>query len=491
MSDPLPDLRQALSEPLSHPDAAALRGYAEQTIDWLLHHLDTLSEQSVGRTESRIEMQKILSEPLPEVGCGFERGLAEFQSKVAPFAFRVNHPRFLAFIPSAPNFISVLGDLLGSGTNFFSSVWLEACGPAQVELVVLDWFRSLLGLPHGTRGILTSGGSEANLTALLVARESLTFAERAQAVVYASEQRHGSIDRAGRIIGLRPDQIRPVPTGADFRLDVAALHKVIRRDLASGKMPWVVVANAGATNTGTIDPLTALADLCAEQRLWFHVDAAYGWAGVLSELEKPHFEGIHRADSITLDPHKWFGQPFEVGCVLVREGRRLMDTFAIRPDYMQDVVPSADEVNFADHSLALTRRFRALKIWLSVKVLGLGWFRALVERSCRLAELAQNLLRESPHFEILCPRRLSIICFRYLPGLARGYRASSDPALDRLNLDLADALRATGRAFLSTTRLHGRVALRMCFVNWRTTSNDVEDIVAQLSQVGQQLSESD
>src|SRR5205823_8430236 len=186
---------------------------------------------------------------------------------------------------------------------------------------------------------------------------------------------------------------------------------------------------------------------------------------------------IARADSITLDPHKWFGQTFEAGCVLIRAGRRLAETFALRPDYLQDVAPAEDEINFADHGLSLTRRFRALKIWLSGKVLGVEWYRELVLRYYRLAALDEALLEQSPAFEMLCQRQLSIVCFRYVPAELRQRTAANEPELDRLNLAIVDAVRATGRAFLSSTRLHGRVALRFCFVSWRTTAADVAAIV--------------
>jgi len=235
-----------------------------------------------------------------------------------------------------------------------------------------------------------------------------------------------------------------------------------------------------------VDPLAALADFCREQRLWFHVDAAYGWPGVLIPEEKSKLDGIGRADSITLDPHKWFGQPFEAGCVLVRQGRQLVQTFAIRPEYMQDVEPAEEEVNFADRGLALTRRFRALKIWFSVKVLGLSWFRELVRRSCRLADFAQGLLEESRSFEILSSRQLSIVCFRYMPANFSAQNESEEERLDRLNLAIVEGVRASGRAFLSSTRLNGRVALRLCFVNWRTTAADVEEVVSLLETAGRQ-----
>jgi len=484
MTDPshLERLRAELAGPMPHPDPETLRAQGDQVLGWVLHHFTSLAEQPVGLTASRAAMEALLREPAPEQGDDFARVLADFRDKVAPFAFRVNHPRFLAFVPGAPTFLSVLGDMLCAGTNFFAGVWLEAAGPSEVELVVLDWLRTFLGYPAEARGILTSGGSEANLTALLVAREGLSFADRPRAVLYVTEQRHGSIDRAAQVIGLRPDQLHRVPAGDDFLLQPTALAGAVAGDRQAGRLPWAVVANAGTTNTGAVDPLADLGRLCRREQLWLHVDAAYGWPAILTPEGKAVLDGIAGADSITLDPHKWFGQTFEVGCVLVRDGQRLAATFRLRPDYLQDVEPAGDEVNFADQGLALTRRFRALKIWLSVKVLGVAWFRALVARSCRLAELAQRLLEGAGAFEILSPRRLSIVCFRYRPP-----QPAAEEALDGLNLALADGLRATGRAFLSSTRLHGRVALRLCFVNWRTTAADVEEVVQLLLAIGQRL----
>ena len=483
----LEQLRRELASPLPHPDAAAQRDMSGQVVAWILQHFATLSEQPIGRAASWAEMESLLHEPPPEQGSDFAQVFDQFQQKITPHAFRTNHPRFLAFIPSAPNFVSVLADFLCSATNFFSSVWLEAAGPAQVELTVLDWFKSFLGYPPQASGILTSGGSEANLTALLVAREHLTYEERGQAILYLTQERHWSMDRAAKIIGFRPDQLRPIGGDDQFRMKPAALREAIHEDRCAGRLPWAVVANAGATNTGAIDPLMDLADLCRLEKLWLHVDAAYGWPAVLLPEEKPRLAGIERSDSITLDPHKWFAQPFEAGCVLIRDGPRLAQTFTLRPDYMQDVEPAPEEVNFADRGLALTRRFRALKIWLSVKVLGIAWFRDLIARGCRLAELAQGFLEQSPRFEILSPRQLSIVCFRYVPAELRPDNEEDQPALDRLNLALIDAVRASGRAFLSSTRLHGRVAVRLCFVNWRTTAADVEEVVRLVERVGEQL----
>lgn len=480
MADRLAVLRRSLAEPLRDPDAAEARRHADAVLSWVLDYMEKMPERPASGLASRAELDALLAGPPPERGEGFDRALAEFAAKVAPYAFRPAHPRMLAYIPSAPAYASVFGEVLAAGANFFAGTWLAGSGPAEVELVVLDWFRQILGMPNGTRGVITTGGSEANLTALVVAREPLLFADRARAVLYLSEQRHGSVDRAAKIIGMRPDQLRPVAADEEFRMRPYALAEAVRRDREEGRLPWAAVANAGATNTGTVDPITELAAVCRTERLWYHVDAAYGWSAALTREGKAALAGVELADSVTLDPHKWFAQPFEAGCVLVREGRCLGDTFWIRPDYMQDVNrPDTAEVHFADYGLALSRRFRALKIWMSVKALGLGWFRELVERCCRLAEYAEAALRGRADFEILCPRQLSIVCFRYRPAVAD----LSNERLDQLNLELVERLRATGRAIISSTRLRGRVALRFCFINPRTTSADVDEVVGLLASL--------
>jgi glutamate/tyrosine decarboxylase-like PLP-dependent enzyme len=420
----------------------------------------------------------LLLEPPPEVGRDFAASFAAFRERIAPYAYHIDHPRFLAFIPAAPVVPAVVGELLCAGCNFFAGVWREGAGPAEVERVVLGWFRDWLGLPHTTAGALTSGGSEANLTVLAVARHKLSYAERADAVLYVAPQRHASIDRAAMVIGLRPDQMRSVSAGDDdLRLSPTVLAEAVRRDREAGRRPWAVIANGGATNTGAVDPLAALADLCAAERLWLHVDAAYGWSAVLVPEGRAALDGIGRADSVTLDPHKWFAQPYDAGCVLVRNGRLLEETFSQRPDYMQDVMADEEaEVNFADRGLTLTRRFRALKIWLSVQVLGVGWFRRLIDHCLRLAEYAEGLLTASG-FRMVVPRSLGVVCFRHEPpGVSDG------EALDRHNRDTQEAVNAMGRAFLTSTRLGGRLTLRMCFVNWRTTAADVEEVVRLLAE---------
>ncbi|HKA05741.1 MAG TPA: aminotransferase class V-fold PLP-dependent enzyme [Gemmataceae bacterium] len=425
-------------------------------------------------------MRSVLDRPPRDAGRPFADILADFRRHIEPNAFRVNHPRFLAFVPGVPCFPSVLGDWLTAAANFFAGVWLEAAGPAQVETTVLDWFRQWLGMPETTRGLLTTGGSEANLTALVVAREQVPFAERGKMVLYVADQRHWSVDRAAKVMGLQPTQIQLVPVDDEFRLRGEALAAHVRNDRERGLCPWAAVANAGSTHTGAVDALSEVASVCRKESLWFHVDAAYGWAATLTDEGRRELAGIGDADSVTLDPHKWLAQTFDVGCLLARDGRLLPATFASRPDYLQDVTPNEGEINYADHGIALTRRFRALKIWVSIQMLGLEWFRRLVRHSFALADYAQAVLEAAGVFEILCPRRLSIVCFRYVPK-------SGNHHLDTLNARLAAALRDTGRAFLSSTRLRGAFAIRMCFINWRTTAADVDEIVGLLVRLGAEV----
>jgi aromatic-L-amino-acid decarboxylase len=474
-------LRAACARPLDHPDADERRRACQQVVDFVLDDFAKLGEGPVGRTTAPDALAALLCTPPPEQGAAFDRVMLEFCEKIAPHALRTNHPRFLAFVPGAASFPSLLGDWLCVGLDHFNGTWLAASGAAQVELVVLDWFRQILGYPAEASGILTGGGSEAILTALVAARERLPYNRRQHAVLYTSDQRHCSVDRGARIAGLRPDQIRVLPTAADLRLAPEVLRRAIEEDAGAGKTPWLVVANAGTTNTGAVDSLNEVADLCGEHGLWLHADAAYGWAAALTEEGRRLLHGIERADSISLDPHKWFAQTFDVGCLLMRRGAALAETFGLRPEYLQDAQAGDGAVNFGERGIALTRRFRALKIWFSVKVLGIDWFRRLVGHCLNLARFAEHLLRETAPFEVLARGELSVVCFRYAPGGWAG------DALDELNHATCAAAIGTGRIFLATTRLQGVVALRMCFINWRSTAADVEETVRLLGDIGRRL----
>jgi len=471
-------LRQACAHPLPQPSDAELRDAMSLIARYLHEDYARLPDAPVGATATRSEMEALLREPAPELGTPFAQVFDQIKTRIAPYSLRPQHPRFLAFIPGAPTFVSVLGDWLCAGLNFFAGVWKEAPAAAQIEILVLDWFKEFLRLPQEALGVLTGGGSEANLLALVTARASRSRAERPRLIAYVCAQRHFSIDRAFLVMDLDPERIRPVAIDETGRLCPADLERLIAEDRSLGNVPWLVVANAGSTNRGVVDPLDEIAEVCTRHSLWFHVDAAYGWPAVLTPQGKELLKGIERADSLTLDPHKWFAQTFEAGCVLIREGHRLPAAFQMRAEYMQDVVPGEGEINFCDHGIALTRRFRALKIWFSIKVLGVAWFRRLVEHCRALAEYAAERIRALPGYEIVSEPSLSILCFRRVPAGASAQETND------ANLRICESVRETGQAFLSTTQLGAIVCLRLCFVNYRTTADDVDIVVQLLMDVG-------
>jgi glutamate/tyrosine decarboxylase-like PLP-dependent enzyme len=320
---------------------------------------------------------------------------------------------------------------------------------------------------HGD-GLARHGGSAANLTALVCAREARAEATHDDLVVYVSDQAHSSIARALRIVGVRPDQVRVLPVGDDLRLEPATLAAAIDADARAGRLPFFAVANAGATSSGAVDPLAELAELCRQNGLWLHVDAAYGGFAVLTERGRRALAGLGLADSITLDPHKWLYQPYECGCLLVRDVRALRAAFEISSDYLHDAEPANDEVNFADLGLQLSRTSRAFKLWLSLQTFGIDVFRGAIDECLDLAELAQEWIEASDRLELVAPPSLGTICFR---------RRGQD---DEATHGLVGALEASGLGFISSTRVHGRPALRLCILNHTTTADDVEQVLTFL-----------
>jgi glutamate/tyrosine decarboxylase-like PLP-dependent enzyme len=306
------------------------------------------------------------------------------------------------------------------------------------------------------------------------------------AVIYLSDQTHASVDRAIKVLGFRPDQLQRVPVDSSYRISVEALTNQIERDAQAGRRPFCVIANAGTTNTGAIDPLPELADVCQSRSLWLHVDAAYGGFAVLTERGRQWLEGLNRADSITLDPHKWLYQPYEAGCVLVKDVSWLKQTFQYLPEYMQDAAPERGKVNFCDYGLQLTRQFRALKVWMSLKKYGVRAFRQAIDQSLDLTLLAEALLDRSPVCEILSRAHLGIVCFRYVPRGFQPATEADEEHLNRLNEKLVELILHDGRAMLTSTRLNSRFAIRFCILNHRTRKEDVEETVMLIERLGKE-----
>jgi glutamate/tyrosine decarboxylase-like PLP-dependent enzyme len=353
-----------------------------------------------------------------------------------------------------------------------------------VELVVMDWFKGMLGLPDTAAGLLVSGGSVASLTALAVARHAVLNDEARDARVYLSNQTHASVDRGLRILGISAAQMRRIPTDTSFRMDTAELEREIQRDLEAGFRPFAVVANAGATNTGAVDPLASIAEIARAYSLWFHVDAAYGGFAALTERGRRSLSGIEQADSVALDPHKWLYCSFEAGCVLVRNGGLMRETFRIMPEYMADVARQEREVNFCDYGLQLTRSFRALKVWMALKTYGARRFRQIIDRCLDLTEYAARLFERSPRIELVTRPQLGIFTFRYVPE--RLPATDTQAYLNRLNEKLVANITASGKLMLSSTRLGPQTVLRLCVLNHRTRKEDVKEALSIIEQLGRE-----
>lgn len=455
-------------------DADTMREHGYAMVDFLVEHLTAPDAPALVRATPE-EMAGRIPAEAPGGPEDFHTILSRLRDDVLPFMSRSEHPRYFAFIPSSATWPSALGDFLAAATNVYCGSWMEAAGPSQVELVVLRWFADWLGLPESTAGVLVSGGSAANMTALAAAREHAVGAMTDDIVAYVSDQAHSSLARAGRILGFRPDQLRVIPVDDDFAMRADALTAAIGADLSRGRRPIFVSAAAGATNSGSIDPLPAIADICAEHGMWMHVDAAYGGFAVLTERGRAALTGIERADSVTLDPHKWLYQPFECGAVLVRDGVRLRRAFEMTPDYLKDAVVADGEVNFADRGLQLSRMARAFKIWTSIRYFGLDAFRATINRALDLALEAQRVIEASEHFELLLPTHLGIVCFR-----RRFAGVDDETRLDAMNAALVHALDESGFGLVSSTRLKGRYAIRLCVLNHTSGLREVRDVLSWL-----------
>lgn len=471
-------------------DEHSMRRAGYRVVDWIVDRIVSLRQTNLGRELKREETERLLREPMPEESTNFDEVFSEYVQKVAPNAMQLDHPRFFAFIPSAPNFASILADALVAGSNVFAGTWMESSGPSQVELVVIDWFKQLLGLPQKAAGLLTSGGSVANLTALAVARRAALSDTTRGAVVYLSDQTHASIERGLRLLGFEAGQLRRMPTNAECRLSPGPLLDQLRRDRKAKLRPFALIANAGTTNTGAVDPLDELARIARQHSLWFHVDAAYGGFAGLTERGRRLLRGIENADSVVLDPHKWFYCPFETGCVIVREGRLMRETFRILPEYMRDVEREEREVNFCDYGLQLTRSFRALKVWMAVKTYGARRFAEVINQCLDLTLYAALLFEKSPHFEIRTRPSLGIFTFRYIPQEIPRNGPKREAFLNQVNEDLVRRAAASGRLMLSSTRLGQRWVLRLCFLNHRTRKEDVREALRLIEQFGQEAAAS-
>jgi aromatic-L-amino-acid decarboxylase len=449
------------------PDRAAMTAMAAAAAELVADFVEVLPSAPAVNVDAAgvpalVESLAAPPAETPSAG-GFDDLLATFREAAAA-AIETAGPSYMAYVGGGGLYTSALAEFVARGVNRFTG--LAAFAPALVamEESTIRWLAREFGLPGASGGLLTTGGSMATLVAVVAARtEHLDRRGHHldRGTVYVTAHTHQSLAKAARIAGVRPDQVRVVPTTADLRLDPAAAEELIAADRAAGRIPFLLVGTAGTTNTGTVDPLGRLADLARDQGLWFHVDGAYGGFFHLTERGRARLAGIERADSLVLDPHKGLFLPHGTGVVLVREAATLRRAFGSGGDYLQDVTDGDGEgdalPDYADIGPELTRDFRGLRLWLPLHLHGVGAFRAALDEKLDLAALAYDDLRANARLELPWPPDLSTVAFRLAP-----------PAGDRQNQDLLARINATRRVHLSSTRIHDRHTLRLCIISHRT-----------------------
>ena len=384
------------------PEVMRRLGY--KVVDMVVDRLERRGAEAAIRSGDAADLAASLGGPAPRKAMDAEASLELLADVALAHMQHGDHPRYFARVPGPSSYAAVLGDWLGTGFNAMCSSWGGGAGPATVELVVLDWLREMVGLPHGTEGVLLSGGSLANLTAFAAARN-----ETGPGIVYMTDQTHASLGRNLRLMGRTDEDVRVLETDAAFKMPVDALVDAIRRDKSAGRRPQMVIATAGTTNTGAVDPLEPIADLCRAEGIWLHVDGAYGAPAAITSAGRRAMAGLERADSLALDPHKWLFQPYDVGACLVTRPGALERCFSMTPEYLKDVQGGAGEVNFNSRGPELSRRSRALKLWMTFRAYGVDAIRDAVQAGIDKAEFAEAYLRARPErWTVASPAQLGV-----------------------------------------------------------------------------------
>lgn len=466
-----------------------LRSLGHRMVDDLLTYLQTVRERPVWRPIPA-GVRSFFKGPVPRKPEGAEQAYVDFREQVLPHPMGNIHPRFWGWVMGTGTPLGALTEMLAAGMNPNMGGGDHVAN--LVEAQVLDWCKEMLGFPLEASGLLVSGGSMANLVGLTVARNARAgFDVRRQGVrgasgpltVYASVETHSSVQKGVELLGLGSEALRLVPVNAQFEIEVGALERMLREDRAAGCRPICVVGNAGTVGTGAIDDLRALADLSAREDVWFHVDGAFGSLAALVPEYRPRLAGMERADSIAFDLHKWMYVPFEAGCTLVRDAEVHRRAFSLRPDYLTHAERglAAGTLWFSDYGIQLTRGFRALKVWMSLKEHGLDRYARLVRQNIGQARYLAQLVRQAPDLELLAPVPLNIVCFRYVaPG-------RDEAALDALNQELLIQLHEQGIAVPSNLTLAGRFALRVAITNHRSRREDFDLLVREARRIGAEL----
>jgi aromatic-L-amino-acid/L-tryptophan decarboxylase len=492
-------------EPDLPPETFRQLGY--RVVDMIADYYSSLRERPVFPGRTGKEVAESFNEPLPLVGQDPRAILEEWEQKILPNATHLGSPRYFGYVNGSGSMMAALAEALAASVNMNVGAWKPAPAATEIERQTISWLAELLAYPTSCGGLFTSGGTMANFTALLTAlrdrapydttRDGLQGNGRmGRFLIYmADHEGHVSIVRVADILNLGRNAIRLVPSGEDLTMDPGALAEMVQSDRARGDIPFCVVAQVGSINTGRIDPLPEIARVCAENNLWLHADGANGAFGRLLEGHESLYQGLELADSITVDPHKWLGIPYECGCVLVRDPEKLRRAFSMSAPYLRGTLPTEyTGLDYLEYGPQMSRGFRALKVWMALKHYGLSGYRRLLAQSVHCARHLDRLVRDSAEFEAIHEPQLFIYAFRYAPQRYRdAARLSAESLkrvnayLDRLNQQIADEIQASGIAFIMTSSVKGRTVLRMSICSHRTTPADIETVFSALCEIGRAL----
>ncbi|MBZ5534554.1 MAG: pyridoxal-dependent decarboxylase [Acidobacteriia bacterium] len=466
-------------------------------------YFDSVNEWRVFPLIQGKRLRHAIRERLPLEPTPPGKVIQKFRQTILENARHNLHPRFFGYVSSSGNPVGAIADLLTSTLNQNVTAWRSAPSAVEIELLAIDWIKEILGYPREAIGMFTSGGSLATLQALAIAREvkagknvsrnGMQILGRSRLILYMSEQGHMSIPKAAALLGLGKSSVRTVRADQAFRMELSDLERQIAQDRSRGHRPFCVVASAGTVNTGAIDDLEGISRIGRREGLWFHVDGAYGGFAALVPSICDRFRGIEKADSVSLDPHKWLYQPLDAGCILVRNRRQAYRTFSGSGEYAKVIagIPGEDFA-FFEHGIELSRRFRALKIWMAFKCYGARLLAACIEKNLRMAHVLETLVKANEYLEILAPVELSIVCFRYVPiSVQKAYfcarpaqKQELDHRLNRLNEAIMTQLQREGRVYLSNAVLKGRFALRGCILSYRTEERDLRILIDEAVRIG-------
>jgi aromatic-L-amino-acid/L-tryptophan decarboxylase len=463
------------------PSSEELRRTIDAATARILRYLESLPRQPSADTDGGAALARSLREDLPETGRPIEELLDLLFEKVIPKGFNTAGPGYLAYIPGGGLPESAVADLIAGATNRYVGVFAAAPGLAQLETNVISWFCKIAGYPDTARGILTTGGSLANFSALVTARRERLPDNFLSGTIYASDQVHHSIQKAAMLAGFPEENVREIPSDERFRIRIEDLGRAVAEDRSRGRKPFLLIGNAGSVNTGAVDDLDALADFAREQGLWFHVDGAYGGFFLLTARGRKRMSGAERSDSITLDPHKSLFLPYGTGSLLVRDGDALKRAHALSAVYLPSMQEDPDLVDFNQISPELSRSWRGLRLWLPIRIHGIAPFRANLDEKLDLALWAAEELRKIPGVEILAEPQLSIVAFRWSKTKVE------DHELNRINRSLMDRINGRKRIYLTGTMLGDRFAIRICVLSFRTHAErmleGLEDIRQSVEEI--------